>query len=209
MASPQGSGFLAPLQHFADALRTSYASGLGGQAEDQLKAPVGDLLREFGSGIGLGVLSATEAPLPGVGRPDVAVGANGLLCGFVELKAPGTGADARKFKGRNKQQFQKFSSIPNLVYTDGNEWALYREGKRAGFVALSGDAAADGAKAASQKDADDLSVLLRDFLTWDPISPKSPKALAEMLAPLCHLLRDDVLGALGDPDSNLSALARE
>lgn len=209
MASPQGSGFLTPLQNFADALRASYASRLGGQAEDQLKAPVGDLLRSFGSAMGLGVLSATEAPLPGVGRPDVAVGANGLLCGFVELKAPGTGADAKKFKGRNRQQFQKFSSIPNLIYTDGNEWALYREGKRAGFVALSGDAAADGAKAAIQKDADDLSVLLRDFLTWDPISPKSPRALAEMLAPLCHLLRDDVLSALGDSDSNLSALAQE
>lgn len=209
MTPPQSTDFLSPLQAFSETLKTSYSSGLGGQAEDQLKPPVGELLRAFGSEMGLGVLSATEAALPGVGRPDVAVGANGLLCGFVELKAPGTGADTKRFKGRNREQFQKFSSIPNLVYTDGNEWALYREGKRTAFVKLSGDAVADGAGAANGKDADDLSVLLRDFLSWDPISPKSPRALAEMLAPLCHLLRDDVLGALADPDSNLSALARE
>ena len=30
-----------------------------------------------------------------------------------------------------------------------------------------------------------------------------------MLAPLCHLLRDDVLSALADPDSNLSNLAED
>ncbi len=50
---------------------------------------------------------------------------------------------------------------------------------------------------------------MRDFFTWEPLAPKSPRALAEMLAPLCHLLRDDVREALGDENSNLSALARE
>lgn len=50
---------------------------------------------------------------------------------------------------------------------------------------------------------------MRDFFTWEPLAPKNPRALAEMLAPLCHLLRDDVREALEDENSNLSALARE
>ncbi len=59
--------------------------------------------------------------MQGAGKPDVAVGVGGLTSGYVELKKPGLGANAKKFKGRNKEQFKKFSSIPNLVYTDGNE----------------------------------------------------------------------------------------
>ena len=126
----------------------------------------------------------------------------------MELKKPGLGANAKKFKGRNKEQFKKFSSIPNLIYTDGNEWVLYRQGERKASVKLSGDVTEDDAGAVDQKDADDLARLLRDFFTWEPLAPKSPRALAEMLAPLCHLLRDDVREALGDGNSNLSALAR-
>lgn len=156
-----------------------------------------ELLREFGAMVGTGVVSATEAPISGVGRPDIAVGTNGLLGGYVELKKPGIGADAKKFKERhNREQFKKFSSIPNLVYTDGNEWALYRQGERKAFVSLSGDVVEDGADAVTEQDADGLAALLRDFLSWDPISPSTPRALAEMLAPLCHLLRDDVMQAL-------------
>ncbi len=59
------------------------------------------------------------------------------------------------------------------------------------------------------QDADGLAALLRDFFTWEPMAPKNPRALAEMLAPLCHLLRDNVREALGDEGSSLSALARE
>ena len=51
--------------------------------------------------------------------------------------------------------------------------------------------------------------MLRDFLNWDPITPASPKALADLLAPLCHLLREDVTQALEDSDSAISSLARE
>ena len=182
---------------------------LGGQPEDQLKAPVQELLREFGVMVGTGVVSATEAPISGVGRPDIAVGTNGLLGGYVELKAPGTGANAKQFTGRNREQFKKFSSIPNLLYTDGNQWALYRQGERKAFITLSGGVVQDGADAVTEKDAERLAGLLRDFLNWEPLAPSTPRALAEMLAPLCHLLRDDVLQALGDEGSNLSALARE
>ena len=57
-----------------------------------------------------------------------------------ERKAPGAGANAGRFRGRDRDQFKRFSEIPNLLYTDGNEWALYRSSERAGaFVRFSGD----------------------------------------------------------------------
>jgi hypothetical protein len=54
-------------------------------------------------------------------RPDYAVTVHHALVGFVELKAPGKGADPRKFKDpHDKAQWEKLRSLPNLLYTDGN-----------------------------------------------------------------------------------------
>jgi len=151
-----------------------------------------------------------ESPVEDIGRPDIAVEVDRLLCGFVELKAPGTGANVTRFRGHNRQQWKKFSDLPNLVYTDGNEWSLYRKGERIGTrIVFSGDVTRDGAGAVTEEDAEQLSRLLRDFFSWQPIVPTNPQGLAELLAPLCHLLRDDVMRALENPDSNLSTLARQ
>ena len=158
-----------------------------------------------------------EAPLPGrLGRPDYAVHRGGALAGYVELKAPGTGADAARFKGRDREQFKRFSTIPNVLYSDGNEWALYRGGERAGrVVRLAGDVAGDGRKAAGAEDARAVEPLLRDFLSWEPVLPLDRAGrldltgFAALLAPLCRLLRDEVTEALADPRSPLVRLARD
>jgi N-6 DNA Methylase len=186
----------------------SGAVGLGGQPEDQLKAPVAELLESFASTMGFsGVLTESEARVSGVGRPDLAVGVGRLLCGHVELKAPGRGANPERFDGHDRDQWEKFKALPNLVYTDANDWALFRGGERVATVRLARDVTADGAAAIGSEDADRLSRLLRPFFSWDPIVPTNPRALAEVLAPLCHLLRDDVLQAVEDPNSSLSVLA--
>lgn len=212
LASTSFPGFLASLQSFASSLTKTYASPTKAQPEDQLKGPAQRLLEGAGAGMSLGtVITKTEAPVQDVGRPDLAVDLNGLLCGHVELKAPGTGARADKFKDRrNKEQWKKFAALPNLIYTDGNEWALFRSGILTGKAARSsGDVTTDGSGAVTQHDADALGVLIRDFLSWEPIVPTNPRKLAELLAPLCHLVRDDVLDALEAPSSNLSALKRD
>lgn len=102
----------------------------------------------------------------------------------------------------------KFRALPNLIYTDGESWALYREGERVGsLVRLSGNPLEDGADAVSEDDADKLERLLRKFLSWGVSAPGSPEALAQILAPLCHLLRDDVLDALSAEGSTISGVA--
>ena len=74
---------------------------------------------------------------------------------------------ATRFKGHNLEQFKRFSAIPNILYTDGNEWALYRNGEaRSTRSSISlGDVAADGRKAAVPQDAQAVEDLLRDFLS--------------------------------------------
>ena len=142
------------------------------------------------------------------GRPDMGVTVNGLLTGHIELKAPGKGADPKKFKGPDKVQWEKFRDLPNLLYTDGNEWALYRNGEHVGkLLRLSGDVSSDGEDAVTEADAEALQELFRDFFRWEPVVPSSPKALAELLAPLCRLLRGNVQEALQVPDSALATLA--
>ena len=161
----------------------------------------------FGNEFGLRVIPRLEAPVEGIGRPDIALDVDGLLCGYVELKAPEV--NIRNLKGRDKKQLNKFRSLPNLIYTNGNDWVLYRDGEPATRYRFSGDVTEDGADAVDERDVEKLSAMLRDFLSWNPIVPTSPKALAESLAPLCHLLRDDVTQALEDPESAISSLARE
>lgn len=144
------------------------------------------------------VETKTESTVAGLGgRPDIGVAVSGLLTGHVELKAPGTGARPGKFKGENRKQWEKFQALPNLVYTDGNEWALYRSAELIGSVIrFPGDVTSDGPKAIDAMTTESFIELMRKFYNWQPIAPSSPRGLAELLAPLCRLLRTDVLAAV-------------
>ena len=151
-----------------------------------------------------------------MGCPDFAIHRDDLLAGYAELKAPHTGADASRFTGHNREQFKRFSGIPNILYTDGNDWALYRNGELIGqIVRLSGDVVTEGAAAVSKDDATALQTLLHDFLLWEPILPLDRnnnldlKSFAGLLAPLCRMLRNDVTDSLCDDDSPIIRLATD
>ncbi|MGI9107481.1 MAG: type ISP restriction/modification enzyme [Pyrinomonadaceae bacterium] len=201
------SAFKDALRDYATTLRANFSSTVTAQPEDQLKPPVQLLLRAVAGN----VQTRTEAQVEGLGaRPDIGVARRDLLCGFVELKAPGKGARNGRFKQADKKQWEKFKALPNLLYTDGSEWALYRSGELISeVVKFSGDVTTDGAKAFDDEESAALHTLLLDFLNWQPIAPNSPRALAQTLAPLCRLLREDVLAATGKANSSLSQLAEE
>jgi len=205
------TSFADVLRRFAVSLTANFASRVPAQPEDQLKAPMVELLASAGTLFRQKVIARTETQVEGLGgRPDVGVDVAGLLTGHLELKAPGKGARPDRFKGGDAAQWRKFQALPNLIYSDGSEWSLYRTGERQGeTVHFSGDVTADGEGAFTEEQAQQLRELLRDFLLWQPITPSSPRALAELLAPLCRLVRDDVMAALQNPDSNISMLAAE
>ena len=205
----------AALQEFAAAVTDKLTQITLGEPEEQLRAPFENFIAAAASALGWDVVCTGETPLPDrLGRPDYAVHLNSLLAGYVELKAVGVGAS--RFKGRNLKQFKRFSAIPNILYSDGNEWALYRDGELVDKVVhLSGDVAAEGKKAVGPQDAHALENLLRDFLMWQPFIPTDSRGridlrrFAELLAPLCRMLRDDVTDALKRPDSPLVQLAQD
>ena len=200
---------LAALRKFAEAVTDKMTQLTVGEPEDQLRSPFETFMREVGQSLGLKVVSTGETVLPGrIGKPDYAVHSNKLLAGYVELKAPGVGANPNRFTGHNREQWRRFKAIPNLIYCDGNDWGLYRNGEGARpVVRLSGDVATDGKNAAAANDVHPILELLNDFLSWQPIIPKNVADLAALLAPLCRMLRDDVTDALKDPQSPLVQLA--
>lgn len=190
------ASFHVALASYADALTANFASPTRAQPEDQLKAPVGALLTAAGNAAGKSIVTRTESRVDGVaGRPDLGVDADGLPVGNVELKAPGNGARPERFPDkRSRDQFERFKKLPNLIYTDGRQWSLYRNGLPDGEVInLSSDPTKSGATGVTLADAKNLLELLGGFLGWEPVVPSSPRALAAMLAPLTRLLRDEVL----------------
>jgi hypothetical protein len=205
---------LSSLVAFAETLKAKFSLPGSASPEDQLKPPVGGLITEAGTSFGLKVESRTEIHLSEHKvRPDIAIYVSGLICGYVELKAPGLGADAPKLKGEhNKKQWEKLKGLPNLIYTDGREWALYRGGERPDgqpIVRLHDDPTDKGKAAATKADADGLEQLFRDFLGWKPIVPHDPSGLARYLAPLSRFLRSEVESALGQSGSAVALLANE
>jgi hypothetical protein len=185
---------------------------ISGAPEDQLRGPLESLIRDLGAIEGMpadsihlvGETALTELKT----RPDFAVTVSHARVGFIEIKAPGKGADPRKFSDpHDKAQWDKLKSLPNLMYTDGNSFTLWRDGNLQGTVVhLDGDVGSSGAKLAAPAA---LLSLVVDFLHWTPIPPKSAKQLAEISARLCRLLRDEVTEQMTLGNPGLTTLAEE
>lgn len=181
-----------------------------GQPEDQLRAPFEQLIGDLAEVCGFrrsDITAVGESSLSDLKtRPDYAVTVRSALTGFVELKAPGKGADPRRFRDRHdKQQWENLQSIPNLIYTDGNQFSLWRNGELEGnIVTLLGDIETSGAQL---KASNDLVLLFENFIRWQPIPPRDAKELAVTSARLCRLLRTEVTEQLALGSPALTALA--
>lgn len=181
-----------------------------GHPEAQLVSGVTGLVAAAATDAGIRAETVNEAPVEELDvRPDFAVFNGQLLTGHIELKAPGKGADPTRFhNGHDIEQWQRFARLPNLIYTDGTEWALYRQTERIAACKLPDVRSARGSLA-TEDQAGALSRVLVEFLHWEPTMPTRPERLAQVLAPLCRLLRDDVLLAIQDESTALWELAQE
>lgn len=195
-------------QAFAENLREVFARLARGQAEEQLKRPVATLVEAAGRLQQLRVHTTPEIVVS-QGRPDIGVMTDALLCGHIELKAPRETIDPAQMRGRNKQQWEKFQALPNLVYTNGREWRLFQLGQQVDVLTFTGEPTEQGRAAVTQEDARRLEGLFRAFLTWHPIVPHQPQPLARFLAPLARLIRDDVKAAVAANAPSLIALRDE
>jgi predicted helicase len=194
---PVNSLWVAPLQEYADTVQSKFAALTSGEPEDQLRAPFERLLVAGGKAAGITVVPIGETLLgTGLGRPDFGVECDGLLCGYLELKAPGKGADTSSYTGHDRKQWTRFAELPNVLYSDGQQFALYRKGQLDKLVKLDRNPTVTGKAAINEDNARQLEGLFNAFFRWEPDVPTSSKQLAQYLAPLCRMLRDDVLDAL-------------
>jgi hypothetical protein len=186
-------------------LNDSFATG---EPEDQLRAPFEALITGLNTLIGKEadkVKVIGEVRLPDLmTRPDYAVTRQGLI-GFIELKAPGKGSNPTAFsaKSADKAQWEKLKALPNLIYSDGNGFTLWRDGRRVAEAFLTGDVRTSGKSLAGSQDLLDLFAA---FYDWKPIAPSKPRELAKTAARLCRLLRDQVIEQLARKEARLIAL---
>jgi hypothetical protein len=182
-----------------------------GEPEEQLRAPLERLFSDLAELCGFQrelFAAVGESALPTLKtRPDYAITLRNVLVGYVEVKAPGKGADPRRYKGHDKEQWEKLQSLPNLLYTDGNSFSLWQNGELVGsIVELEGDVETSGSKLAAPLE---LVARFDNFLRWEPIPPKSAAELAKVSARLCRLLRDEVTEQLAAKSPALTALAAD
>jgi hypothetical protein len=182
----------------------------GGNPEDQIRAPFEQLLLDMATLAACKHVTAVgESALAHLGlRPDYAVTIAGALTGFVELKAPGKGADPRSFTTpHDRDQGRKLLSLPNVLFTDGNAFSLWQNGELVGkLLTLDGDIRSSGAKLAPPAG---LQAMFEAFLTWTPSAPDSAKALAHTTARLCRFLREEAVEQLARKSPALTSIAQD
>ena len=147
-----------------------------GAPEDQLRGPLETLIRDLAllAGLPKGIVTLVgESTLSELAtRPDYAVTVENALVGFIEVKAPGKGADPRRFTDpHDKKQWAKLKSLPNILYTDGNAFSIWRDGELQGkIVSLDGDVVSSGTKLSAPPT---LVPLIFDFLSWAPVAVRN------------------------------------
>src|ERR1035438_3881609 len=82
---------------------------------------------------------------------------------------------ALSFREADADQWKRFQGLPNLIYSDGIEWGLYRSGKQTRFCRLSDSPLLLGVRAVTSDDLHQVTALITDFLNWKPIPPTTAK----------------------------------
>ena len=155
---------------------------LDGVREEALTAPARELVLAMASLVGEGRARITEKPSvvvgsERVGAPDMQVHVDGLSRFVVELKKPGKGADPTVYRGQHdRDQWTRYSLLPSVVYTDGNNWSLWRTGCRHGPVVTVCDDIADPTTSTGGDAADLLQALFVEAFSSEPSPITTPRA---------------------------------
>ncbi|MEU6004363.1 type ISP restriction/modification enzyme [Streptomyces sp. NPDC047197] len=172
---------------------------LHGQKEAAIRRAVETLLVDAAGVLGLqAVLHAEVAIAAHRIRPDLAVRLGKSprnIVGYVELKSPDKSAiHPGGLNQRDRRQWEGMAKLPNLIYTNGQTWIMYRSGRQHGdTIHFEGDLRSAGSRlrlpVASEAA---FEALLVAFFGWQPQPLTSMREVVAQVAPLCTLLRDAV-----------------
>lgn len=167
-----------------------------GDKEAAIRAPLEVLLGAAGSALNVKAVFHDEVrDTERQVRPDYGVSVGGAITGYVEVKAPGRGIDPAGLRGHDLRQWERQKDLPNLLYTNGTQWRLYRDCEPVGEPVTFTGGPLDTAGRALAAPAE-FEALITDFLRWEPAPITSVGALVRAVAPLTRLLRGEVLDQL-------------
>ncbi|OXM51925.1 DNA methyltransferase [Amycolatopsis alba DSM 44262] len=185
------------ISDFGRAVTRKLLTGQGSQ-EDHLRGPFEKMIAAIAASVGLPVTTIGETRLPALAlRPDYAIDVAGARVGYVELKKPGHGIPGTwaRPSPHDKNQWEKFQLLPNVLYSDGEQFARYKFGKLQGEVArLTPGLDRAGEKLHAENGG--FARVMTNFLLWEPERPRTLNDLVRLTSNLCRLLRDDVIAEL-------------
>ncbi|MFM9876843.1 MAG: hypothetical protein ACKVOG_03200 [Rhodoglobus sp.] len=174
-----------------------------GEPEEALRVPIEHLVTAVGDLIGKKTELDGETHLSEISsRPDFAVRVKGAVVGYIEVKQAGLSLDPGTFKSHNKTQWERLKDLPNLVYTNGTEWRLYRGESEPAVVAQLTGGPLDLAGAALAPDAM-FAELVTNFLSWLPMPIRTVPKLVRTIAPITRMLRTKVIEQLAIENDNV------
>jgi Type ISP C-terminal specificity domain/N-6 DNA Methylase len=167
-----------------------------GDKEAAIRSPLDELLGAAGAALNVKAVFHDEVrDSERQVRPDYGVSVCGAITGYIEVKAPGRTINPGHFKGHDLRQWERQRDLPNLLYTNGTEWRLYRDSEPAGEPVTFNGGPLDTAKSGLTAPAE-FEAMITDFLRWKPAPITSVGALVRAVAPLTRLLRGEVLDQL-------------
>ncbi|MFI0143941.1 type ISP restriction/modification enzyme [Streptomyces globisporus] len=165
-----------------------------GDREAAIRSPLEQLFRTIATHHArpeIGWYPETRIPHLGV-RPDYAVRVDKDVTGYIEVKRPGKSIDPDSFTGHDKRQWERLRDLPNLLYTNGTHWRVFRYGTQIGDeITLSGALKSAGEKLTAV-DLAAFDALAQAVLCWEPPEIRRVSVLVQHIAPLCRLLREAV-----------------
>lgn len=172
---------------------------LHGQKEAAIRRAVETLLVDAAGVLGLRAVVHAEVAIAAHRiRPDLAVRVGGSprnIVGYVELKSPDKSTiHPSGLNKRDRRQWEGMAKLPNLIYTNGQTWIMYRSGRQYGdTIHFEGDLRSAGSRLRLPVAGEAaFEAMLVAFFGWQPHPLTSMREIVTQVAPLCALLRDCV-----------------
>ncbi len=179
---------------YLDDIREVYATGVA--SEHSYRAALEKLFKSIDPDLDV----INEPRRVAVGAPDFVFQSKGVARGWCEHKD--IDKDIIKPKGYSKEQKDRYSQgLPNLLYTNGLEFEFLREGEQTAYIII---ADYTHGLPANPQEFERLETHLKQFAAEKPISIRSAKRLAELMAGKAKLIKD-VLGNVLKEDAQLQS----
>ncbi|UVO55294.1 type ISP restriction/modification enzyme [Sphingomonas sp. SUN039] len=187
------------VEAYLESVRKTYASG---SATEHSYRPA---LQALFAAIDPALSVINEPKKSEAGMPDFLFDRGGVPVGWAEAKD--IDKDVIRLKGYSVEQRKRYErAYPNLIYTNGVDFEFIREGVQVHFVSIADFMGQLGGLQPKPDCFDELARQLKLFAEAKPISIRSAKKLAEMMAAKAAIIKDEVGIALKDDPEFRSGL---